>query len=813
MLYQTQVIVTCKETTVLVTLYERESKLSLSQKSSYIEKILNCPFDNNPTKLILIEGAPGIGKTTLCLDIVNSWSKNELVSCKLLLLIHLRDPYVQKISTPQEFTKYVIKSGNGTDLLYNYLENKGNVTILLDGFDEINNKAKDSFLCKLIKGDYFPNARIVVTSRPSASAWLHNLVDQRVEILGFNRSSREQYITESLKNFPLKHEKLQKHLTQYPNIDAICYSPLVVPFIIFVTLHQPDELPRTVTEMYHSFIVHKISEYLKAQSTMLKDKKISGMQEFLHEVQEAVQKLQKLAFTCLVEDKFVFNSEEVPNSNFGLLQSVEHHYNVKSFKFIDFSMQEFLAAYYVANLAKVKDDQTHLKVLLIFKECGSEDIRFYNMWIFYYGLSSAKFRCAHLQCKQHYSVDLFQSNIPFQPNWACYCPGICLTPSDPQLFALTIPGLLNHPYLHMDVLRGCSVPWKEPTPIATNTDMLIDPVKSLLTSENFCFPQEFFSDAEKIFYLFQCFKEAQNDAMCEHLSKSFQNNSINLKDRKLVVPRQVESLGLFLTSMNCKELILFNCQIGDYGIILLHRYLCRDAKKRHHFAIIDFMKNNLTESSLPFIGDIIIYAQPDTLKIGSNDFVCVNDITTAVISSRLRVLNLFDCSLTVQGAKTISDMMTTLEELNISNNYLSNDGAKIISEGLIKTISLKVLYINNNNINSHGVVSIAYSLSLNTSLVVLNMTNNVIRQDGVVAIVEAISKNRTLKELLLWGNCTLNEESAILLLQKLYNGKNVITRLGFPKKLASNNCINNYIESINVRRRSHGQQDIKFELY
>ena len=49
-------------------------------------------------KLILINGAPGMGKTTLCKEIAYRWAKGLLLhSSSLVLLLFLRDPGVQKI--------------------------------------------------------------------------------------------------------------------------------------------------------------------------------------------------------------------------------------------------------------------------------------------------------------------------------------------------------------------------------------------------------------------------------------------------------------------------------------------------------------------------------------------------------------------------------------------------------------------------------------------------------------------------------------------------------------------------------------------
>ena len=325
------------------------------------------------------------------------------------------------------------------------------------------------------------------------------------------------------------------------------------------------------------------------------------------------------------------------------------------------------------------------------------------------------------------------------------------------------------------------------------------------------FLQELLNDPIKMFCVFRCLLEAE-DISCEILPKLFHGIAINLKDCKLTIPFEIESLGLFLVYTKCCGLILSDCQIGDNGVTLLQRYLCSD--KKQEITVLDLMGNNITKASLPLIGDIIAHVKPRTLKLGCNEFACsMESITRAVCTSTLKELNLWGCSLTSQDAKGISFMMTILEELIISNNNLSDDGVEILSEGLTKTSSLRVLYISDNNIGPSGTISIAHALLVNTSLEVLNMTNNKIGLDGATAIADAIMKNKVLTELSLYGNNTLDEDSAILLLEEVYNCNNTITKMGLCKRLASNNCIKSYMENITVRRLRYCQPDVKFSLY
>ena len=159
---------------------------------------------------ILIEGHPGIGKTTLVKEMCLQWANNQLLtSDKLVLLLMLRDPNVQKITGIEKLVRYTQSTGQVPCVL-SYLQNNNGVgvTLIIDGFDELSTELRQvSFL---IEGDVLYSVRIVVTSQPSASVCLHQCVQRRIEVLGFEKSSKEQYVNNALKNTPHLH-KLKTH--------------------------------------------------------------------------------------------------------------------------------------------------------------------------------------------------------------------------------------------------------------------------------------------------------------------------------------------------------------------------------------------------------------------------------------------------------------------------------------------------------------------------------------------------------------------------------------------------------------------------
>ena len=311
---------------------------------------------------ILIEGQPGIGKTTLAKEICLQWASNKLLtSAKLLLLLILRDPILQKITSTEELVKYTLPADQEQPVL-SYLQNMNGtgVTFIIDGFDELTNELRrTSLFRKLIEGDILPNARVVVTSRPSASACLHQYVDRRIEVLRFEQSSKEQYIEESLKNCPSKLQILKRHFQLFPNINAMCYIPLSMTIIVFLCL--AGSLPQTATEMFTSFILHTVCRHLKRTGKIGEDDYIKGLPP---SVQQTLKQMEKVAFDGLVKDKIVFTMDDLPDicrddpTCYGLLQSVENYCSDviglpgKSLNFLHLGIQEYFAAKYVETLPK-----------------------------------------------------------------------------------------------------------------------------------------------------------------------------------------------------------------------------------------------------------------------------------------------------------------------------------------------------------------------------------------------------------------------------------------------------------------------------
>ena len=139
-----------------------------------IEQIFEPVKGQKKLKLVLIEGAPGIGKSALSWELCRKW---EELSCmqqySLVILLRLREEEVQEIKSIHDlFCQY--ESEDKKSLVEEVSKSQGSgILFILDGFDELPKALQEkSFLLNLMRGRILPACSVLVTSRPSATAEL-----------------------------------------------------------------------------------------------------------------------------------------------------------------------------------------------------------------------------------------------------------------------------------------------------------------------------------------------------------------------------------------------------------------------------------------------------------------------------------------------------------------------------------------------------------------------------------------------------------------------------------------------------------------
>ena len=334
-----------------------------------MEEILTPLEKTHEPHLILIEGAPGIGKTVLLKEIAYQWSKARLLQTfKVLLLVCLRDPIFQQAESISDLLRCFCKGdANAIEIATacsKYLfENGGkDILFLFDGFDELPEKLRtNSLIANILKRCVLPYCSLIVSSRPHASKHLHKQASLRVEILGFGEKEQQDYIQQVLQDQPDKIKELTQYLEHHLTVVSLCYVPFNLSVLLYL-YKQGIPLPKSSTELYNCFICHTICRHLTRHGYPSSISNLSSLPEPYNKI---IQQLSKLSLEALKHNKLVFTLDEIraacPDimavkgdiNGCGLLQAVECFSltgTTVTLNFLHYSIQEYLAAHYIASL-------------------------------------------------------------------------------------------------------------------------------------------------------------------------------------------------------------------------------------------------------------------------------------------------------------------------------------------------------------------------------------------------------------------------------------------------------------------------------
>ena len=328
--------------------------------------------DKKPVRKLIVEGNAGIGKTTLCTMLTEEWANGEILTqFDCVVLLPLRDQLVSSASSlPDLLPLYHPDETVCGSVVQQLKRTKGKgVLIIADGWDELSEESrlKNSFMYRLLFGRLLPSASVLLTSRPSASAPLHNLptVDRLVEVVGFHEENVKQYIESEFEKCPEKASSLIEQLENNPLIASVCSVPLNCAIVCHLWHTLKGVLPRTLTELYAkitlTIILRNYKKYFSEFPIGL-----SSFDSIPDELQDLFWLTCKFAFEYLSRDQIVFLENEIASSFpnelhsqnkflcFGLLQCARTLLPVGqglSFHFVHLTIQEFLAALHLVTLS------------------------------------------------------------------------------------------------------------------------------------------------------------------------------------------------------------------------------------------------------------------------------------------------------------------------------------------------------------------------------------------------------------------------------------------------------------------------------
>ena len=231
-----------------------------------------------PVRFILVEGPPGIGKSTFAWEVCRRWDEIEsLRDYHTVVLLKLREKWVLNGTSLSGLLRYPSHPDFSNSIAEELVKSQGKkVLFVLDGFDEVShsfheNSVIKSILCRQL----LPECTIILTTRPVTKATLESIcqprVDKHVEIIGFTEEERVRYITEVFIKEPELQVNFLKYMFCVPHMKSMMYIPLNCAIIAQVYYESQSSrylaIPRTKTQLYKALTHCLLIRHMKTKDS------------------------------------------------------------------------------------------------------------------------------------------------------------------------------------------------------------------------------------------------------------------------------------------------------------------------------------------------------------------------------------------------------------------------------------------------------------------------------------------------------------------------------------------------------------------
>ena len=315
-------------------------------------------------RTVLIEGDPGMGKTTYCQKLAYDWANRQgewdesFPEIELLLLLRCHDieSNIWEAIEEQILPEDVDKESKENFLKF-IRENQSKVLLVLDGLDEVDPSKLPMFL-KLAEGREFSNCRIVLTSRHEVGMKFRRFCDTLWEIVGFTKNDAESFILKYFRNNQLLADKLLEQLSlgsKSEDLRQMMSNPLNTTLLCLLWEDCEGSFPTSRTQLYIEIVLCVLRRYEE------KNNLLSANDDLIKVYEKELIHLGHMAFKslcegelCIEESKFDCSSTVLSLlTKFGFLsvqvsQGSRRRRCVR-YGFTHKSFQEFFSGFYLAS--------------------------------------------------------------------------------------------------------------------------------------------------------------------------------------------------------------------------------------------------------------------------------------------------------------------------------------------------------------------------------------------------------------------------------------------------------------------------------
>ena len=301
---------------------------------------------------VLIEGQPGMGKTTYCDKIAYDWAKKRkggesFPDVILVLLLKCREinwglwEAIEDQLLPREVKK------EEKERLFTFIrDHQSKVLLVLDGLDELPS-GQLTIYKEIIQGRVLPEVYIVVTARHEVAVKVRDCCHTLLEVEGFTKTDAKEYIQRYFKEKEDLAGKLLDKLNSDRTLQDLTVNPLNTALLCLLCEDFRGKLPGSRTLLYLEVVECVLRRY------RLKMKLPETDQDLIALYQVELKQLGRIAMEGLHNNSMYFDQSAFQGfssdlkSGLGFL-SVEAGRSKRrpgrTYGFLHKSFQEFFAA-------------------------------------------------------------------------------------------------------------------------------------------------------------------------------------------------------------------------------------------------------------------------------------------------------------------------------------------------------------------------------------------------------------------------------------------------------------------------------------
>ena len=737
-------------------------------------------------RTVLIEGDPGMGKTTYCQKLAYDWATSRehwdksfpMIALLLLLRCHeIKSNLWQAID--EQLLPDDIDEESKQNLFKFIRENQSRVLFVFDGLDEADLGKIDLFI-SLTQRKVLPKCLFVFTSRHESGMKMRRYCDNLWEIVGFTQEDAEHFIYKYFRNMEHLAERLSKEIRSRSYLRQLTSNPLNTALLCILCEDFKEAFPESRTQLYIEIVKCVLRRYEEKEG-------FSRNNEDLIEVyEEKLRSLGRIALQSLLKGELYIEESKVNANNinavkkFGFL-SVQSGSRKRDpcfrYSFLHKSFQEFFAGFHLALKIVREEDEAEITILdkrflgelhqVFLYICGvvamqSEETarRLLRKLTTHVNMLSAASQgvrrnielafCLIEECEkckkslQSQLLHEFGAHLQLKA---------CTSRMIPR-FDFFFESLKSNTFLTYLELRG---PTSREVVIYITLDT-ISSAHSILGSTSVASLSQALLVNNTLTHLnLKCFMVHGSgvDSLSEALSVNTALAHLNLGGNEIgasgaVSLSQALSVNSSLVDLNLKRNFL-----GNSGAASLSQALSVNTTLAH----LNLGGNKIGASGAASLSQALsVNSSLTDLNLRDN---YVGDSGAASLSQALSVnttatrLNLCGKRIGHSGFASLSQALSvnsSLTDLNLRDNYVGSSGAASLSQALSVNTTLAHLNLGGNEIGASGAASLSQALSVNSSLVDLNLEWNSLGDSGAASLSQALSVNTTLAHLNLGRN-------------------------------------------------------------